>query len=318
MAVEGEDTYKCPKCGSQESVWRGYRYNQSGKKRLRKCKNCGSKFSPDDGFLRRRYNKEHIVEAVSLYQSGLSLSKVKDHMWQHHGVKVSRWMILLWCRHFSKVIRDFTETLKPEIKGNVHADEVIVKSKGKKNWYWGAKDRKTKFKIAGILTKRRTLSGAKHVFGKIRNGCIGIPKKIITDKLAHYRRAYNIFFYRLRGSCKLVHGVPIGCKKYGLEHNNNCAERDNERIKQRYKTTRGFKNSESGEDLLKLMDNCYNFVHPHMGLDGRTPAEEASIVLKLGRNKLLNLIKIFHDFEIEYSGSINAENHRYAILYPYN
>ncbi len=55
-----------------------------------------------------------------------------------------------------------------------------------------------------------------------------------------------------------------------------------------------------------------------MGLDGRTPAEEASIVLKLGRNKLLNLIKIFHDFEIEYSGSINAENHRCAILYPYN
>jgi len=87
----GEELYKCPKCGSQDSVWRGYRYNESGKKRLRKCKNCGSKFSPDDGFLRRRFHKEHIVEAVSLYQSGLSLSKVKDHMWQHHGVKVSRW-----------------------------------------------------------------------------------------------------------------------------------------------------------------------------------------------------------------------------------
>ncbi|MDP2766349.1 MAG: hypothetical protein Q8O41_02710, partial [Candidatus Methanoperedens sp.] len=86
-------------------------------------------------------------------------------------------------------------------------------------------NRKTKFKIAGILTKRRTLSGAKHVFEKIRNGCKGIPEKIITDKLGHYRRAYNMFFYRLRGSCKLVHGVPIGCKKYGLEHNNNCAER---------------------------------------------------------------------------------------------
>lgn len=103
-----------------------------------------------------------------------------------------------------------------------------------------------------------------------------------------------------------------------MEKHYNCAERDNERIKQRYKTTRGFKNSESAEDFLKLMDNCYNFVHPHMGLDGRTPAEEASIVLKLGRNKLLNLIKFSHDFEMEYSGSINAENHRYVILYPSN
>jgi hypothetical protein len=73
-------------------------------KRLRKCKNCGSKFSPDDGFIRRRFQKEHIVEAVYLYQDGLSLSKVKDNMWQHHGVKVSRWMILLWCRDYSRII----------------------------------------------------------------------------------------------------------------------------------------------------------------------------------------------------------------------
>jgi len=55
-----------------------------------------------------------------------------------------------------------------------------------------------------------------------------------------------------------------------------------------------------------------------MVLNGRTPAEEASIIMKLGRNKLLNLINIFHDFEMEYSVSINAENHRYAILSPYN
>jgi hypothetical protein len=33
----GEETYKCPKCGSQDSVWRGYRYNESGKKRLINC-----------------------------------------------------------------------------------------------------------------------------------------------------------------------------------------------------------------------------------------------------------------------------------------
>lgn len=62
----GEETYKCPKCGSRNSVWRGYRYNKTGKKRLRKCKNCGVNFTPDDGFLRRRFQKEHIVEAVSL------------------------------------------------------------------------------------------------------------------------------------------------------------------------------------------------------------------------------------------------------------
>lgn len=99
-----EETYKCPNCGSRDSVWRGYRYNRSVKKRLRKCKSCGAKFTPDDGFLRRRFQKEHIAEAVSLYQSGLSLSKVKEHMWRHHEVKVSRWMILLWHRDYSGTV----------------------------------------------------------------------------------------------------------------------------------------------------------------------------------------------------------------------
>jgi hypothetical protein len=123
----------------------------------------------------------------------------------------------------------------------------------------------------------------------------------------------------LRGKCKLIHGVPIACKKHGLKHNNNCAERDNERIKQRYKTTRGFKNSASAEDFLRLVDNCYNFVHPHMGLNGKTPAEEANISLKLERNKLMNLIKLFHNSDYGYLRLINIENFSsYFIFYPYN
>ncbi len=104
MTIMSGETSKCPKCGSLDSVWRGYRYNKSVKKRLKKCKICGTKFTPDDGFLRRRFQKEHIVEAVSLYQSGLSLSKVKDRMWQHRKVKVSRWMILLWSRDYSETL----------------------------------------------------------------------------------------------------------------------------------------------------------------------------------------------------------------------
>lgn len=35
----------------------------------------------------------------------------------------------------------------------------------------------------------------------------------------------------------------------------------------------------------------YNFVRPHMGLDGRTPAEMAGLDLELGKNKWLGLIQ---------------------------
>lgn len=128
-----KENHACPKCGYQDSVRHGYRYNKSGAKRLRKCKGCGARFTPDDGFLRRRFQKEHIVRAVSLHQSGLSLGKVKEHMLEHHGVEVSRWMISLWCRDYYKMMDEFTGTVKPDVKGNT-AGGVIVKVNGKKNW----------------------------------------------------------------------------------------------------------------------------------------------------------------------------------------
>jgi hypothetical protein len=90
----------------------------------------------------------------------------------------------------------------------------------------------------------------------------------------------------------LVHGVPIACKKYGLEHNNNAIERHKEDFKQRYKVTRGYKNPKSGEAFGELRRLTYNFIRTHQGIC-KTPAEDAELNLPLGRNKLLNLINFF-------------------------
>lgn len=150
--------YKCPYCGSKETTWRGYRYTKrTGKKHLRICKMCKRKFTPDDGFLRRHYKKEYIVEAVSLRINGLSISKTIDHMWQIHGVRFTRKTLIDWTRYYSRLINKFTNKLRPEIKGTVHGDEVIVKVKGKRAYYWGAKDRKTKFKLAKGIDKEKIL-----------------------------------------------------------------------------------------------------------------------------------------------------------------
>lgn len=37
--------YKCPYCGSNESVWKGYRTTKAGRVRLRRCKNCSRRFT---------------------------------------------------------------------------------------------------------------------------------------------------------------------------------------------------------------------------------------------------------------------------------
>ena len=55
---------------------------------------------------------------------------------------------------------------------------------------------------------------------------------------------------------------------------------------------RHFGSFEGAENFLNLKTIIHNFVNPHMQLQGKTPAEEAEIDLKLGRQKLLNIIKL--------------------------
>lgn len=92
---------KCPKCKSKKVIKRGKRYNKSGTKQLYLCQSCNLTFMKRDGFEKMRYKKEDIVRAVHLHNEGLSLFQVKDHLWQHDGVKVTRQGVGYWCRKYS-------------------------------------------------------------------------------------------------------------------------------------------------------------------------------------------------------------------------
>ena len=113
--------------------------------------------------------------------------------------------------------------------------------------------------------------------------------EFICDKFANYKSAFKKLFYRV---AKLNFGVPIACKKYGLKHNNNPAERYNGKLDDRLKIICGGFGSFDGAryfmDLRRIMNN---FVNPHQELGGKTPAEMAEITLPLKRNKLLSLIE---------------------------
>ena len=54
---------------------------------------------------------------------------------------------------------------------------------------------------------------------------------------------------------------------------------------------RNFGSDEGAEHFLNLKHIIHNFINPHMQLKEKTPAEAAGIDLRLGRKKLLNLIK---------------------------
>ena|SRR5712692_10589927 len=73
----------------------------------------------------------------------------------------------------------------------------------------------------------------------------------------------------------------------GSVHNNKM-ERMNGEVRDREKVMRGLKNTDS--PILKGVQVYHNFIKPHMGLGGRTPAEAAGIQVK-GENKWITIIQ---------------------------
>lgn len=183
---------------------------------------------------------------------------------------------------------------------NIHLDETYHKIKSKDAYRWSVKDKGTKYRLYGSLTKNRDYkTGAKPEFKHLKKLCYsqflqrkkeGKKIRLVSDKLAAYKKGFNNFF---RNVAILTHGVSIKAKKAGLKYNNNCIERDHQYNKQRYKTMRGFKEIESANNILNFFDIHYNFIDRQKILGKtQTPAEAAGIYKNLGETyTLLKLIE---------------------------
>ena len=174
-------------------------------------------------------------------------------------------------------------------------------------------DSKTKFVLAHSFVDKRTKKECVNFLKQIKDNCydqiLFVYKQekhkevedrslieFTCDKFANYKTAFSKLFARV---CKLNFGVPIACKKYNLEHNNNPIERYNGKIKDRIIGIRsGFKNFDDARKFMNLRRVIHNFVNPHQELHGETPAEKAGVDLELGRNKLLGLIRFVRNNHI--------------------
>ncbi len=72
------------------------------------------------------------------------------------------------------------------------------------------------------------------------------------------------------------------------DNNNNKMERMNGEVRDREKVMRGLKKEDS--PILKGYQIYHNYIRPHEGLDGKTPADKAGIKVE-GRNKWITLIE---------------------------
>jgi len=80
--------------------------------------------------------------------------------------------------------------------------------------------------------------------------------------------------------------------------NNNVIERVNGTIRDKVKVMRGFKSIEGANAIMSGFIVHYNFIRPHMSLNGLTPAQASGINLGLnGGNRWAELIKLAVDFQ---------------------
>lgn len=135
--------------------------------------------------------------------------------------------------------------VKPKLKGRQHLDEKHIPIKGKDDCYdLNCIDNVTKYIGAHLFVEKRTLERCVTFLNQIKITCYEQilerynqerfkkpkDKKLITfvcDMFSNYKSAWSKLFSYVT---KLTFGVPIACRKYGLEHNNNSIERENGNI----------------------------------------------------------------------------------------
>jgi len=291
----------CVKCGSENVVKIGLRHNINGDIQRLMCKDCGTKFSNNQGFEGVKATPKAITSALDLYFKGVSQRKIVEHLKTVEGIEVTQPCVLKWIRKYLGLMEGYLDRFTPQLGGIWHADETMVNVRrtepikvgakgqvGNYSWMWNLMDHETRFLIASEVTKhryledaRKVLQSAKDVAGDQR------PDFIVTDKLQAYRGTIRKEFWT-RKSPQTKH-VRLKSLREGT--NNNIIERLHGTVKERTKVMRGMDHDESAERLLKGERLYYNYLRPHTALKGKTPAEKAGIDLKLEGNKWESLIK---------------------------
>jgi len=261
---------KCKYCTSENVV-------KNGKVRGKQsylCKDCGHRFYLDGKFARMKTNKNIIVAALNFYYDGLSLRKAQRNLEQVFSETISQVTILNWIKKYSKLVKEFVSTLTPELSGFWHEDETMLKCEGRNIWFWEMIDEDTRFLVASHISGTRTLEDTIAMFKKGYDQSKKRPKVIFVDGSFVYQPAFNkVFYTRYKADrVELIQKVGIRTRE-----TNNLVERLHGTVKDRVKPMRGLKAYESTEAIIDGYTVHYNFVRPHQGLDGKTPAQVAGI-----------------------------------------
>lgn len=277
----------CKRCGSERLVKNSVRHNKSGDVQRYSCKACGYRFSNNIGFERMKHDPKAITAALDLYFKGVSQRKIVHHLKQFYGVKVTQPCIVKWLRKYITLVREYVDQLVPQTSGFIHVDEMKVNVNGRLDWLWNLMDNDTRFWVSSLISQRREVADARAVFQDTKAKLQAMPIAVTHDGLQSYGEAFKREFYTMAAP-RTVEVRSVSIRDRGL---NNRMERLNQTFRDRNKTQRGLDHAESAQLMADGTRIEYDFIRPHMALNGKTPAEAAGLALGLDGNKWQKLIR---------------------------
>jgi transposase-like protein len=279
--VLADDAVSCKKCGSIRVI----KYGIDCGKQSYACKDCRARFVQDSLLKKAKFNPELVSLTLDLYFSGLSLRKIARNISDHFNIDLNYSTIYTWIQKLMPKIAEYVNTLTPQLSKTWHADELFVRVRGGTHqgkgvgFVWNIMDRESRFLIVSKLTTTRTAIDTVAAFEDAEQNAHGIkPDVVFTDSLRHYGSGMKVF-----PDAKRIENCGIAKRE-----NNNRMERANGTLRERVKVQRGWKTAKT---LLAEGNRIqYNFVRPHMSLDGKTPAANAGIGIA-DKDKWLAMIR---------------------------
>jgi transposase-like protein len=278
IVIQPLNTSRCVYCDSENIVKDAVRHNKKYDIQRYLCKACGKRFSVNVGFEGMKASPQIITSAMQLYFTGESLRNVQKFL-KLQGVTVSHVAVGKWIKKYIELMDAYVKKIKPNVSDTWRADEMYIKVAGNMKYLYAMMDDETRFWIAQEVAESKDKHDAREIFYQARWLMKKQPKVFITDGLPTYKTNCK----RIFPQAKHIRHITLK----GEPHNNKM-ERMNGEVRDREKTMRGLKKSNT--PILKGYQIYHNFVRPHEALDGKTPAEACGITVE-GNNKWKTLIQ---------------------------
>ena len=268
----------CPACQSSRFKKNGTRRRtRRGPGQRYRCLNpgCGRGFTGGLGFGGRHVSPEAILMALMIFSMGVSPEGIVLVLGQRMGTNVHRTTVQRWADAYARMVERYADGLRPGVGHMWSCDEKFVRARGRDHWVFTVRDMATRFILSWDVSPKKINYNAEQLFAGARERAGHIPLIFKTDGLGAFRRAFRRIFGRSRNPKPLHFRESHIRNEY---YNNNGHERLNGTLGELLHGARGLQKVDS--TLVRAAILHYNFVRPHQGLGGKTPAAAAGITIR--------------------------------------